>query len=92
MKKNDIIDALREQENLENGMAKKITRLFFDEIAQTLIGGSRVEIRGFCSFAIKVYPSYTGRNPKTGDSVTVEEKYLPVFRGGQELRSRVDQS
>ena len=90
MKKNDIVEMLREQENLERGMANKIVNIFFDEIVQALIDNERVELRGLCSFVIKTYPPYTGRNPKTGEDVIVEKKSLPVFKVGRELKSRVD--
>jgi integration host factor subunit beta len=52
--------------------------------------GERVEIRGLCSFYVKEYKSYTGRNPKTGDKVTIQPKKLPFFKSGKELKERVD--
>ena len=53
-------------------------------------GGERVEIRGVCSFYVKNYKSYTGRNPKTGEKVTIRPKKLPFFKSGKELKERVD--
>ena len=52
--------------------------------------GERVEIRGLCSFYVKNYKSYTGRNPKTGDKVVISPKKLPFFKCGKELKERVD--
>jgi integration host factor subunit beta len=52
--------------------------------------GERVEIRGLCSFFVKEYKSYTGRNPKTGEKVTIRPKKLPFFKSGKELKERVD--
>jgi len=52
--------------------------------------GSRVEIRGLCSFFVKEYKSYTGRNPKTGAKVMIKPKRLPFFKSGKELKERVD--
>jgi integration host factor subunit beta len=52
--------------------------------------GDRVEIRGLCSFTIKEYEGYTGRNPKTGKTVQVAPKKLPFFKCGKELKERVD--
>jgi integration host factor subunit beta len=49
-----------------------------------------VEIRGLCSFFVKEYKSYTGRNPKTGEKVTISPKKLPFFKSGKELKERVD--
>jgi integration host factor subunit beta len=59
-------------------------------MACALAKGQRVEIRGFGSFFVKKYRSYTGRNPKTGETVKVKPKKLPFFRCGRELRIRVD--
>jgi integration host factor subunit beta len=59
-------------------------------MTDTLSKGQRVEIRGFCSFYVKNYKAYAGRNPKTGDRVTVAPKKLPFFKCGKELRERVD--
>ena len=55
-----------------------------------LINGDRVEIRGLCSFYVKKYKSYAGRNPKTGKEVTVKPKKLPFFKCGKELKERVN--
>ena len=52
--------------------------------------GGRVEIRGLCSFFVKEYRSYTGRNPKTGEKVKIKPKKLPFFKAGKELKERVD--
>ena len=52
--------------------------------------GERVEIRGLCSFFVKNYKSYTGRNPKTGEKVVIQTKKLPFFKSGKELKERVD--
>ena len=62
----------------------------FDEISTALADGDRVEIRGLCSFFVKKYQSYQGRNPKTGESFTVASKKLPFFKIGKELKERVD--
>lgn len=73
-------------------VARDAVNLFFSSIKESLVGGDRVEIRGFGSFTVKNYDGYTGRNPKTGASVTVPPKKLPVFRPGRELRKQVDTS
>ena len=64
--------------------------LFFNEMADALAKGERVEIRGFCSFFVKEYGAYTGRNPKTGEKVKIAPKKLPFFKPGKELKERVD--
>jgi integration host factor subunit beta len=55
-----------------------------------LENGDRVEIRGLCSFYVKQYKPYTGRNPKTGEKVQIKPKKLPFFKAGKELKDRVD--
>jgi integration host factor subunit beta len=64
--------------------------LFFDEMSNALANGDRVEIRELCSFYVKKYKAYAGRNPKTGEPTQVESKKLPFFKVGKELRKRVD--
>ncbi|NDY73864.1 integration host factor subunit beta [Desulfobacter hydrogenophilus] len=65
-------------------------RIFFSEMTDAFVRGDRVEIRGFCSFHMKEYKSYTGRNPKTGKKVQIPPKRLPFFKCGKELKERVD--
>ena len=59
-------------------------------MTDTLVNGANVEIRGYGSFSIRHYDSYTGRNPKTGEETMVKAKKLPVFRVGKDLREAVD--
>jgi len=59
-------------------------------MAGALEKGDRVEIRGLCSFYVKKYEGYTGRNPKTGETVEIKPKKLPFFKCGKGLKERVD--
>ena len=61
-----------------------------DAIQTTLAQGNRVEIRGFGTFALNYRSPRTGRNPKTGESLSVPEKWVPHFKAGKPLRERVD--
>jgi len=70
--------------------AAEIVELFFSEMTDAFIKGDRVEIRGLCSFSMKEYKAYSGRNPKTGKKVQVAPKKLPFFKCGKELKERVD--
>ena len=90
MNKIDLIEALKKETGLTKIEAKKVVALFFDEMSNALADGDRVEIRGLCSFYVKQYKAYAGRNPKTGEPTQVESKKLPFFKCGQELRERVD--
>ena len=66
-------------------------RLILDAIGDALAESSRVEVRGFGSFALSYRPPRVGRNPKSGDQVVVPAKHVPHFKAGKELRERVDQ-
>jgi integration host factor subunit beta len=90
MTKVGLIDALRQEAGLSKSKAKQVVELFFDEMSNALASGDRVEIRGFCSILVKHYKGYTGRNPKTGEPRQVPPKKLPYFKGGKELKERVD--
>ena len=89
MNKLELISTLKERANLTKAEAAEVIKLFFDSLAESFIKGERVEIRGLCSFHIKEYKSYTGRNPKTGQKVQIPPKRLPFFKCGKELKERV---
>ena len=90
MNKSDLIVALAKEADLPLRKSEEIVNLVFDTMADALIGGDRIEIRGFGSFMVKEYRGYTGRNPKTGDKIAVNEKRLPFFKTGKELREKAD--
>ena len=90
MNKIDLIVALENKADLTKPEAESVVNLFFNEMANALVKGDRVEIRGLCSFYVKGYGGYTGRNPKTGEPVKIKPKKLPFFRCGKELKDRVD--
>lgn len=90
MNKLDLIDALKQNNGLSKAEAQKIVDLFFESMARALAKGDRVEIRGLCSFFVKKYKSYDGRNPATGEVVKVKPKKLPFFKVGTDLKKRVD--
>ena len=90
MNKSDLMLALKENVNLNRQEAEKIVNIFFSSIEESLGSGSRVEIRGFGSFTVNGYKSYTGRNPKTGEQIRVPAKKLPFFKVGKELKEMVD--
>lgn len=90
MTKLQLIQALQDSQGLSKPEAAKSVKLFFDTMANALAKGDRVEIRGLCSFRVREYEPYTGRNPKSGEQVTVKGKNLPYFKAGMELRRRVN--
>jgi len=90
MNKLEIISVLKNEANISKAEAAKVVQIFFDNMADAMAKGDRVEIRGLCSFFVKEYKSYTGRNPKTGERVTIKPKKLPFFKSGKELKERVN--
>ena len=69
---------------------ENIVNAVLDEITDTLASGNRVELRGFGAFSVKNRPAREGRNPRTGETVHVEEKWVPFFKTGKELRERLN--
>jgi integration host factor subunit beta len=67
-----------------------IVGTIFEEISAALSRGERVELRGFGAFTVKRRDARTGRNPRTGEAVPVDEKAVPFFKAGKELRERVN--
>jgi integration host factor subunit beta len=92
MNKLELISALKKESNISKAEAAKVVQIFFDSMADALIEGERIEIRGLCSFFVKDYKSYVGRNPKTGEKVQIKPKKLPFFKCGKELRERVNRN
>ena len=90
MNKLELINTLRNECHISKKEAATVVDLFFNEIANSLAKGDRVEIRGLCSFYVKKYKAYSGRNPRTGERVKVTPKKLPFFKCGKELKERVD--
>ena len=90
MNKAELVEALRKDTGLSRIKAERVVELFFDQMANALSRGDRVEIRGLCSFHVKRYREYVGRNPKTGETIQVKPKKLPFFKCGKELKERVD--
>ncbi|MDD2851925.1 MAG: integration host factor subunit beta [Desulfuromonadaceae bacterium] len=89
MTRSDLIELLAERKNVPVTVADTIVLEIFDSIADTLIAGDRIEIRGFGSFEIREYAERTGRNPKSGSEVTVTAKKRPFFKVGKELKERI---
>ena len=90
MHKTELIQALKDSNDLSKSEAEKIVSLFFDKMADALAQGGRVEIRGLCFFFIKEYRAYAGQNPKTVELVMIAPKKLPFFKVGKELKEQVD--
>jgi len=90
MNKLELISALQTEAKISKPEAAKVVQVLFDSMADAMARGERVEIRGLCSFFVKNYKSYAGRNPKTGEKVVIKPKQLPFFKSGKELKDRVN--
>jgi integration host factor subunit beta len=90
MNKRELIQALQEEQNLSKSEATQIVELVFGAMADALAKGNRIDIRGLCAFQVKSYKPFTGRDPRSGETVVVKAKKLPCFKAGADLRRRVD--
>jgi len=92
MTKSELIQQLAERNpHLYQRDVERIVTAIFDEIAEALSRGDRVELRGFGAFSVKKRDARSGRNPRTGDSVKVDEKHIPFFKTGKQLRERLNE-
>ena len=93
MTKSELIQRLAERNpHLYQRDVERIVSTIFDEITAALSRGDRVELRGFGAFSVKRREARLGRNPRTGDSVSVGEKHIPFFKTGKQLRERLNES
>ena len=93
MTKSDLIRRLAEANpHLYVRDLERIVTTVFDQISAALARGDRVELRGFGAFSVKKRDARSGRNPRTGETVSVCEKHIPVFKTGKEMRKRLNLS
>ena len=85
-----IIRLVEANPHLYQRDVERIVNTIFEEITNTLAEGNRVELRGFGAFSVKHRPKRIGRNPRTGETVNVPEKYVPYFKTGKDLRERLN--
>ena len=93
MIKSELVLKIAEQNpHLYQRDVENIVNAILDTIADALARGDRVELRGFGAFSIKRRDARTGRNPRTGETVSVSEKMIPVFKTGKEMRIRLNEA
>ena len=91
MTKSELIDVIaREQSHLAHRDVELAVKCMMEHMSGALASGERIEIRGFGSFSLHYRPPRMGRNPKTGEAVSLAGKHVPHFKPGKELRDRVD--
>ncbi len=92
MTKSELIQRIAElNPHLYHRDVERIVSTIFDEIADALARGDRVELRGFGAFSVKQRGARVGRNPRTGAAVQVAEKFIPFFKTGKQLRERLNE-
>lgn len=93
MLKSELVERLSVQyRELDPPTVKQAVETLLDQMSESLAQGERIEIRGFGSFVLHYLPPRQGRNPKTGESVAVPERYRLRFKPGKELQERVDRT
>ena len=93
MIKSELVQRIASQNpHLYQRDVENILNAILGEIVAAMARGDRVELRGFGAFSVKNRPARTGRNPRTGESVDVEEKWVPFFKTGKELREKLNKS
>lgn len=91
MIRSELIEKIAaENPHLYQRDVEKIVNTIFEEITEALARGDRVELRGFGAFSVKKRDARTGRNPRTGEAVAVDEKAVPFFKTGKLLRDRLN--
>lgn len=90
MNKSQLIEKIAEKANITKKKAETVVSIVFDSMTKALGDNDRIEIRGFGSFVNKEYGSYQGRNPRTGETISVSPKRLPFFKVGKELKDAVN--
>lgn len=90
MNKSDLVKQLSKETELPMRKSEEIVDMVFNTMSEALERSDRIEIRGFGSFVVKEYKGYTGRNPKTGEQITVKSKRLPFFKAGKELKENIN--
>ncbi|WP_206242342.1 integration host factor subunit beta [Novosphingobium terrae] len=91
MIRSELLQALsKANPELRADDVERVVDVFFDEIAQRLAEGGRVELRGFGAFSSREREPRKGRNPRTGESVDVPGKRVPFFKPGKEMRARLN--
>jgi len=91
MIRSELVQSLVEENpGLSAREVEKIVTVFFDEIVGRLSAEGRVELRGFGAFSTRARDARTGRNPRTGETVSVEAKRVPYFKPGKEMRGRLN--
>ena len=93
MIKSELIEKLAaENTHLTHAEVERVVNVILGGMTDAMAGGGRVELRGFGAFSVRSRPARGGRNPRTGEAVSVKAKHVPFFKSGKELRERLNAS
>ena len=92
MTKSELIELIAQRTSIPKSRAEAVVNTVFDSMIAALERNEGIEIRGFGSFTVREYKAYSGRNPRTGVTVSVREKRLPFFKVGKDLKELVNNS
>ena len=90
MTKSQLVDAVAESSSYPRKVVEVVVNSIFDGMIEAMKANKRVEVRGFGNFTVRAYKPYRGRNPKTGEEVSVPAKRMPFFKVGKDLRARIN--
>jgi integration host factor subunit beta len=92
MTKAELVEDVAEAAELTKKDAERLVEIVFESIIETLNQGEKIELRGFGSFRVRERGARHGRNPKTGDPVSIPAKRVPYFKPGKELKELINDS
>ena len=90
MTKADLINLIATKANITRVKAEAVVNTIFDSMVESLVEGDRIEIRGFGSFVNREYKDHQGRNPRTGEIISVKAKKLPFFKAGKQFKEEIN--
>ncbi|MBM7866402.1 integration host factor subunit alpha [Heliobacterium gestii] len=90
MNKTELVSAVAEKAQLTKKDAEKAVNAFFTAVEEALKAGDKVQLVGFGTFEIRERKARTGRNPQTGETITIEASKTPAFKAGKALRDAVE--
>ena len=92
MTKADLVEKVAREADMTKKDAEQLVEIIFDSITNTLNKGEKIELRGFGSFRVRERGARRGRNPKTGEPVSIPAKRVPYFKAGKELKELINKS
>ena len=90
MKKSDLVDAIAAKSNLHKGQVQTVVEEVFELVAEGLAKGEKIDLRGFGTFSVRESAARSGRNPQTGEPISIPARRVPAFKPGKELKDKVN--